>query len=238
VPLAEDSEQYDLEVLFGNAVVRGVNGLTSPSNVYTSADQATDFPGFVAQGLSNPGFETGDLSGWTVESGGTWTVDNAHESLSGGHTGSWFVRSTGDGVLAQTVDVSSIARQIDLGGAQARARCWLAETATDTDQARIRLQFLDENDVELGTVDPSFTDPVGTTYAQIEATGSIPAGTRKVKVRLQSDQVSGVSPNVALDDVTLEIDPGDLRYLTFAVWQISAQVGRGFASEATVEIVP
>jgi hypothetical protein len=81
VPLAEDSEQYDLEIRFGNAVVRVVSGLTSPSYVYTSADQATDFPGFVAQGLSNPGFETGDLSGWTVESGGTWTVDNAHESL-------------------------------------------------------------------------------------------------------------------------------------------------------------
>jgi hypothetical protein len=122
VPLAEDSEQYDLEILFGNAVVRVIGGLTSPSYVYTSADQATDFPGFVAQGLSNPGFETGDLSGWTVESGGTWTVDNAHESLSGGHTGSWFVRSTGDGVLAQTVDVSSIAPQIDLGEAQACTR--------------------------------------------------------------------------------------------------------------------
>jgi hypothetical protein len=215
-----------------------VSGLTSPSYVYTSAEQATDFPGFVAQGLSNPGFETGDLSGWTVESGGTWTVDNAHESLSGGHTGSWFVRSTGDGVLAQTVDVSSISRQIDLGLGQARARAWMAETASDTDAARVRLQFLDENDVELGTIDPSFTDPVGTTYAQVEATGAIPAGTRKIKVRLQIDQVSGVSPNLALDDVTLEIDPGDLGYLTFAVWQVSAQVGRGFASEATVEIVP
>ena len=238
VPLAEDSEQYDLEILFGNAVVRVVSGLTSPSYVYTSADQATDFPGFVAQGLSNPGFETGDLSGWTVESGGTWTVDNAHESLSGGHTGSWFVRSTGDGVLAQTVDVSSIARQIDLGGAQARARCWLAETATDTDQARIRLQFLDASDVELGVVDPAFTDPTGTTFVQIEALGAIPVGTRKIKVRLDIDQVSGATPNLAIDDVTLEIDPGDLRYLTFAVWQVSAQVGRGFASEATVEIVP
>jgi hypothetical protein len=59
VPLAEDSEQYDLEILFGNAVVRGVNGLTSPSYVYTSADQATDLPGFVAQALTNPGFEAG-----------------------------------------------------------------------------------------------------------------------------------------------------------------------------------
>ena len=236
VPLAEDSEQYDLEILFGNAVVRVIGGLTSPSYVYTSADQATDFPGFVAQGLSNPGFETGDLSGWTVESGGTWTVDNAHESLSGGHTGSWFVRSTGDGVLAQTVDVSSIARQIDLGGAQARARCWLAETASDTDQARIRLQFLDASNIELGVVDPAFTDPTGTTFVQIEALGAIPVGTRKIKVRLDIDQVSGATPNLAIDDVTLEIDPGDLRYLTFAVWQVSAQVGRGFRGIATVEV--
>ena len=148
------------------------------------------------------------------------------------------MRSTGDGVLAQTVDVSSIARQIDLGGAQARARCWLAETATDTDQARIRLQFLDGSDVELGVVDPAFTDPTGTTFVQIEALGAIPVGTRKIKVRLDIDQVSGATPNLAIDDVTLEIDPGDLRYLTFAVWQVSAQVGRGFASEATVEIVP
>jgi hypothetical protein len=238
VPLAEDSEQYDLEILFGDAVVRVIGGLTSPSYVYTSADQATDFPGFVAQGLANPGFETGDLSGWTVESGGTWTVDNAHESLSGGHTGSWFVRSTGDGVLAQTVDVSSIARQIDLGGAQARARCWLAETATDTDQARIRLQFLDVSDALLGVVDPAFTNPTGTTFVQIEALGAIPVGTRKIKVRLDIDQVSGATPNLAIDDVTLEIDPGDLRFLTFAVYQISAQVGRGYQGRATVEITP
>jgi hypothetical protein len=211
VLLAEDIEQYDLEILFGNAVVRVVSGLTSPSYVYTSAHQATDFPGFVAQGLSNPGFETGDLSGWIVESGGTFTVDNAHESLSGGHTGSWFVRSTGDGVLAQTVDVSSIARQIDLGGAQARARCWLAETASDTDQARIRLQFLDEGNVELSVVDPAFTDPTGTTFVQIEALEAIPVGTRKIKVRLDIDQVSGATPNLASDDATLESDPGDLR---------------------------
>ena len=62
-----------------------------------------------------------------------------------------------------------------------------------------------------------------------------PGGTRKIKLGC-IDQVSA-SPNLALDDVTLEIDPGDLRYLTFAVYQISAQVGRGF-SAATVEIVP
>ena len=34
--------------------------------------------------------------------------------------------------------------------------------------------------------------------------------------------MSGATPNLAIDDVTLEIDPGDLRYLTFAVWQVGA----------------
>jgi hypothetical protein len=118
----------------------------------------------------------------------------------------------------------------------ARARCWIAETASDNDTARVRLQFLDANGVELGVVDPAFTDPVGATYAQIEAEGAMPVGTRQIKVRLQLVQVSGASPNIGLDDVTLEVDPGDLRYLTFAVWQVSAQVGRGFRGIATVEV--
>jgi hypothetical protein len=94
------------------------------------------------------------------------------------------------------------------------------------------------SDALLGVVDPAFADPVGTTLLHIEALGAIPVGTRKIKIRLDIDQVSGATPNLAIDDVSLEIDPGDLRYLSFAVWQVSAQIGRGFASEATVEIVP
>jgi hypothetical protein len=41
---------------------------------------------------------------------------------------------------------------------------------------------------------------------------------------------------VALDDVTLEIDPGAINFLTFAVFQISARVGRGFRAAATLEV--
>ena len=62
--------------------------------------------------------------------------------------------------------------------------------------------------VELGVVDPAFTNPTGTTFVQIEALGAIPVGTRKIRVRLDIDQVSGATPNLAIDDVTLEIDPG------------------------------
>jgi hypothetical protein len=237
VPLAEDTEEYELEILFGSSVVRTVTDLTSNSYVYTTAEQAADFSGYIdLEGLVNPSFEEGDLSGWTVESGGTFVADTAHESLSGGHGDTWFLRSSGDGTLAQTVDVSALAQQIDLGLASARARCWVAETASDDDTANIRLQFLDENDVELDTVDPVATDPTGTTFVQIEAEGTIPVGTRKIKVRLTIDQVSGVSPNVAMDDVTLEVDPGTLGFLDIAVCQVSAQVGRGFRAAATLEV--
>ncbi|MEP2780838.1 MAG: hypothetical protein ABJO09_20510 [Hyphomicrobiales bacterium] len=43
VPLNEDSELYDLEVLNGSTVVRTAAGLTSPAYTYSGADQITDF---------------------------------------------------------------------------------------------------------------------------------------------------------------------------------------------------
>ncbi|MEP3049280.1 MAG: hypothetical protein ABJL55_09780, partial [Roseibium sp.] len=43
VPLNEDAELYDLEVLNGSTVVRTAAGLTSPAYAYSVADQITDF---------------------------------------------------------------------------------------------------------------------------------------------------------------------------------------------------
>jgi hypothetical protein len=43
VPLIEESERYDLEILNGTTVVRTVSGLTSPSYTYTLAQQVADF---------------------------------------------------------------------------------------------------------------------------------------------------------------------------------------------------
>jgi hypothetical protein len=236
VPLAEDSEAYALEILFGATVVRTVEDLTSASYVYAAADQASDFSGYIAQPLVNSGFETGDLTGWTIELDGTLTVDHAHESLTTAHGGTWFLRSADDSRIAQTVDLSLAAHQIDAGDATARARCWIAETATDTDTARVALQFLDANDVELGVVESAFTNPTGQTFVQIEAEGAIPVGTRKVKARVAIDRLSGATANVAVDDVTLEIDPGAVRHLTVAAYQISGQVGRGFRGLRTVDV--
>ena len=101
----------------------------------------------------------------------------------------------------------------------------------------MQLQFLDADDVELGVVEPAFTNPTGQTFVQIEAEGAVPAGTRQIKVRVAIDRVSGATANVAVDDVTLEIDPGEVRYLAVAAYQISGQVGRGFRGLKEVEVL-
>lgn len=43
VPLNEQSESYDLEIMSGSTVVRAVNGLTAPSFLYAAAMQTADF---------------------------------------------------------------------------------------------------------------------------------------------------------------------------------------------------
>jgi hypothetical protein len=43
VPIFEDTESYDLEILNGSTVARTVTGLSSPAYVYTSAMQVSDF---------------------------------------------------------------------------------------------------------------------------------------------------------------------------------------------------
>ena len=43
VPLNEEVEEYELEILNGSTVVREVTGLTSPAYTYTDAMQVADF---------------------------------------------------------------------------------------------------------------------------------------------------------------------------------------------------
>jgi hypothetical protein len=43
VPLSEDSEAYEVDIVNGSTVVRTLTGLTSPTASYSAADQITDF---------------------------------------------------------------------------------------------------------------------------------------------------------------------------------------------------
>lgn len=43
VPLSEESERYEVEIMSGATLKRTITGLTSPTTVYTAAQQVTDF---------------------------------------------------------------------------------------------------------------------------------------------------------------------------------------------------
>jgi hypothetical protein len=71
------------------------------------------------------------------------------------------------------------------------------------------------------------------TWELREAEAAIPAGSRKIKIALDEHRDS-LPASVAFEDVTLEINPGNaLTKLPVVIYQISAQVDRGFPSIIT-----
>jgi hypothetical protein len=241
VPLAEDSEAYGVDIL-GTAdgpVLRTIE-ITERQAVYTAAQQTEDWDAYYPLELVNPGAETGDTTGWTNELGAALVADNAHESLATAHSGTFFFRTPNSGATdyrdTQTVDVSGWADPIDQGSATARGRVWGNETSGGQDHGRVSLIFLDSENVELGSEEPAYLELTPGVWTLTEAQATIPVGTRTIKICLDSHRDS-LPASVAFDDASLEINPGNsLTALPVAVYQISAQVGRGFAGAATLEV--
>jgi hypothetical protein len=241
VPLAEDSEAYEVDILgtVDGPVLRTIEA-TERQAVYTPAQQAEDWDAWYPLTLINPGAETGDTTGWTVELGHALVAANAHESLTAARTGTYFFRSSNQTSIdrrnTQTVDVTAWANAIDQGNAMARGRAWITETSTGVDDGRVSLIFLDVEDTMLGSQEPAYAALTPLTWALREAEAAIPVGTRKIKIALDEHRDS-FPASVAFDDVTLEINPGNvLTELSVVVYQISAQVGRGFPRTATLEV--
>jgi Putative phage tail protein len=241
VPLAEDAEAYEVDIL-GTAdgpVLRTLEVGESEA-VYTTAQQAADWDVYHALTLVNPGAETGDKTGWTNELGAALVVDTDYENLSAARTGTFFFRSPSSVSTnfrdTQTVDVSGWANPIDQGNASARGRVWVNETDDGSDHGRVALVFLDADDNVLDSEEPAYDTFTPGAWTQVEAEAAIPVGTRKIKLCLDSRRDS-LPFSVAFDDATLEINPGNtLTELPVVVYQISAQVDRGFPGAATVDV--
>lgn len=170
--------------------------------------------------LSNPGFETGDLTGWTVDTPG-WTVAADAETADSNHTldgpnefprsGSYAAWGTpaADMVIYQEVDVSAYATEIDAGQATIWGELYGRDTFGDADRVRLELQFRDAGSTNsVGTrVGPWISD-YGS-WTQCAAGGAIPAGTRFIRVKVVGNRQSGSLCNVGADDVALAIHTGE-----------------------------
>lgn len=256
VPLYEDSEEYEVDILDGfGTVLRSQTALASKSYIYTAANQIADFPsGFVdktAAALVNPGFEIGDtlpgtlVSGWLFGDSGLTigVVSGVRGLISGAQSGTHYLSMNEASVvntaeIHQDTDVSGYSKAIDSGLVTFRVGAHLAASQSATDTGRIDIIFFDKDMVEISTVTGTERDPSNTgAWTQYTETATAPLGARYVRVSLNGTRVSSaLGIEVYWDNVTLEVDEGDKAYLNTAIYQMSEQVGRGFAGIKQIEV--
>ncbi|MFE9423303.1 ricin-type beta-trefoil lectin domain protein [Kitasatospora sp. NPDC006697] len=178
--------------------------------------------------LTDPGAESVAICSGTGEDGMTvpgWTITSGEPSLvcygaSGFPTsatpgpanrGTAFFAggATGNSGLSQTADVSSAATAIDGGGVSYNLSGWLGGYAGQNDRVGLTATFQGANGASLGTaaIAPvSNTDRGNTTeLLQRSAVGTLPVGTRSIKVDLAFTWTAGSTTDGYADNLSLTL---------------------------------
>jgi hypothetical protein len=147
--------------------------------------------------LTNPGFETGDATGWTNDGGGgavdiglkcSWCDDLP---FTGSYQAYWETDSEPTYYLYQTVDLSSYASDIDAGNAVITATGWLIsneyQASPPYDEFYMQVRFYDVGSSEI-VPDRYDTGTVNNAnWAQYGIVNyTIPTGARSVEVRFST----------------------------------------------------
>ena len=165
--------------------------------------------------LTNPGAETGDLTGWTTGGTSNPGVDNG--SFDPGidpHTGSYdFYGGSGlSGTLAQTVSLVGnqglTAAGIDSGNAHALLSFWEQglNQGTPSDDAQVTLTYLGASSNVLGSDASPVVDSHDGTWTQFANSYAIPAGTRTITYSMGFLRNAGSDLDAFVDDNSLVVD--------------------------------
>ena len=163
--------------------------------------------------LTNPGAETGDLTGWTIGGPGTPVVDNGtFDPGINPHTGS-FDFNGHSGVsdsLAQTVSilVSGITpAMVDAGTLLANLGFW--EQGLDqgaiSDNADVQLTFLDGSSATISSVTSPLVDSHNLSWQNYANSYAIPVGTRSITYTMQFFRNVGTDSDSYIDDNVLTV---------------------------------
>ena len=214
-----------------STVVRAVTGLTAPTYTYTAANIAADGfsllddditfriyqisavvgRGYVAQTtFSMPGIshtianhdaETGDTSGWTVETG-AFAVRSSNPAPAQGQY--YFFAGAGpyarmassvidviaDGVIAAKVDAGQMSVRVDA----------LQNSFAGSDQGRVGVRFLDASDALISESWGASRAP--TNWMDIIEVFAYPVGTRSIQVLLDGTRAAGTNNDAYFDMIS------------------------------------
>lgn len=159
--------------------------------------------------LVNGDFETGDLTGWTVDSGANWHVASAYSGL-GPNTGAKFLVAygpdTADQKLSQIVNLLAVTDAITLDDdAEFILTPHTQTLATVADTCSFEITPLDGSDIAIGS--PFVFGPYSNSGGWVERSmrGTLPVGTRHLRVRIKAQDVDGAGVVFAFDDISLQL---------------------------------
>jgi hypothetical protein len=159
------------------------------------------------------------LPGWTITSGepnavcygapGGFPTASTPGSPTRG-TAFFTGGGTGNSSLSQIVDVSAAASSIDAGGVPYNLSGWLGGYASQNDRAGVTATFLNASGATLGTaaqIGPVTAKNRGsvTEFLLKTATGTLPAGTRSVRVSVAFTYNTGSGNDGYADDLSFTI---------------------------------
>lgn len=184
-----------------------------------TASAATTSGNLIVNGDAEAGYCTTDwtaattMPGWTVESGSPDVVcysagSFAHPAAPLPGKAFFAPGNQGDGSISQTEDVSSAATAIDGGGISYNLSGWLGGWTTYAGYVQVSLRFQNATGQQLGSTanlpTVSAADRANSTsFLARSATGTVPAGTRSIRVQVQFLQSSGESGY--LDNLSLTL---------------------------------
>lgn len=184
----------------------------------TSANLLVDAGAESVAQCSSDGLDGMTVPGWTITSGEPNAVcygaagGYPTSSTPGSPTrGKQFFDggATGNSGLSQTIDVSSAASSIDAGGVPFTLGGWLGGYAGQNDRVGLTATFLGASGSSLGTsaIAPvTNTDRKNTTeFLQRSATGTLPSGTRSIRVDVAFTWTAGNTTDGYADDLSLTI---------------------------------
>ena len=182
-------------------------GATLPLSFEVGDRLTVDTLGRVRVPAVNPGFDTGDLTGWTTDSGSpsVVTTQSGLSPQAGTHLLTGLAASSAAFAVSQIVDMTAllVLATVDAGGYVFDYESYRANADVD-DTGRGLVEFLNAADGVISTAFDSTTEEItpADTWALRSATAvAVPTLTRKIKVTLNGVLVTGTTCDAAHDSV-------------------------------------